>query len=162
MECNICMNPISREFLDHDAYAYCKICTFVCCLDCNVECEKSKIFKCPQCRNHTIDGYFAFILNCTYDAILSGLFQKYIRFMHHQDQLFCQLILEECPIDVLESMLSQGLQPEKDAINFAAMRGRHDIADLLIDRGLTFSTDFGGIDQLVRWNPDIEQMDAIL
>ena len=103
-----------------------------------------------------MDGYFSFILNCSIDAILSNLFQKYIALVHHQDQLFCQIILDGLPLEVIDSLLSQGLKPENDGINFAAMKGRYDIVDLMIDRGHTFSTDFGGIDQLVKWKADIE------
>ena len=71
------------------------------------------------------------------------------------------MVLEECPIDVIRSMLDQGFKPEEDGTNFAAMKGRDDVVNLLEERGFHFSTNFEEIDQLVRWNSDLEKMDAV-
>lgn len=155
------MNFISNEFLEHDAYAYCRTCSFVSCLDCNVKSEASKIYNCPQCRNYTVEGYFQFILNCSYEAILSRLFHRYIKIVKHQDQFLCQLILEECPIDVIESMLDQGLKVREHGVNFAEIKGRDDVVHLLKEKASQSLTDFEGVQQLVRWNPDIEKMESV-
>lgn len=76
---------------------------------------------------------------------------KYIRRMDHQDQLLCQIIFEGCPSRVIESLLDQGLRPEGHGINFASMRGRDDVVQLLLERGFTFSIDFKEIQHLEEW-----------